>query len=163
MAGVRWQAFVERAGELGELADERIVRPELALLGTLRADGSPRISPCEVYVVDGELLLGMMWQSRKARDLLRDPRIVVHSTQSDKSGAQPDVKLYGAVVDVPEPGLRERYGDTLEAAIDWRPPEPFHLFALNVVEAGAIGFGDAPRAMRWSEGDGLVVLRHPND
>ena len=100
---MRWQAFVERAGELGELAEERIVRPELALLGTLRADGSPRISPCEVYVVDGELLLGMMWQSRKARDLVRDPRIVVHSTQSEKSGAQPDVKVYGAVIDVPEP------------------------------------------------------------
>ena len=73
------------------------------------------------------------------------------------------MKLYGAVVDVPQPGLRERYGDALEAAIDWRPPEPFHLFALNLVEAGAIGFGDEPRAMRWSEGDGLVVLRHPND
>jgi hypothetical protein len=162
MAGVRWQAFVRGAGELGELAEERIVRPELALLGTLRADGSPRISPCEVYVVDGELLLGMMWQSRKATDLLRDARIVVHSTQSDKSGAQPDVKLYGTVVDVPDPVPRERYADTLEAAIDWRPPEPFHLFALDVAEAGAIGFGDTPRAMRWNEADGLVILRHPN-
>ena len=49
------------------------------MLGTLRADGSPRISPCEVDLVDGRLCFGMMWQSHKALDLLRDPRLAVHS------------------------------------------------------------------------------------
>jgi hypothetical protein len=162
-AAVRWNAFVERAGELGAHAVHRIGDEELSLLGTLRADGSPRISPCEAYVVDGELLLGMMWQSRKARDLLRDPRITVHSTQCDKSGSAGDVKLYGVAVDVLDPGLRERYADTLHERIDWRPPEPFHLFALDVREASFVRFGAEPAAMRWTEAGGLVRLRHPDD
>ena len=160
---MRWNEFVEVGAELGGLADERIAGVELCLLGTLRADGSPRISPCEAYVVDGELLLGMMWRSRKARDLLRDPRITVHSVQSDKSGASGDVKLYGRVVDVADPGLRERYADTLQARIDWRPTEPYHLFALDVSEAGYVSFGDRHQALRWSPADGLVALRHPDD
>ncbi len=160
---MRWEGFVREAAELGELAEERIAATELCLLGTLRADGSPRISPCEAYVVDRDLLLGMMWRSRKARDLLRDPRIVVHSVQCDASGANGDMKLYGAVVDVPDPAVRERYGDVLQAKIDWRPSEPYHLFALDIREAGYVRFGDARRALRWAEADGLVALRHPDD
>lgn len=159
---MRWEEFLDRAGELGELAKDRIAGQELCMLGTIRADGSPRISPCEVYVVDGELLLGMLWRSRKALDLLRDPRIAVHSVQCDKSGASGDVKLYGSVVDVTDLGLRTRYGDTLQAAIDWRPSEPYHLFALDIREAGYMSFGDAHRAMRWTERGGLDQLRHPD-
>jgi Pyridoxamine 5'-phosphate oxidase len=159
---MRWQAFVESAGELGALAEERLVRGGLGMVGTLRADGSPRISPCEVFVVDGELLLGMMWRSRKAQDLLRDPRIAVHSIQGDKAGTGGDVKLYGAAVDVQDPALRTRYADVLEAETNWRPPEPFHLFALDVREAGFISFVGDRRALRWSAAGGLQPLRHPD-
>jgi hypothetical protein len=159
---VRWQAFVDGAGELGALAEERLAAIGLTMLGTLRADGSPRISPCEVFVVDGELLLGMMWRSRKALDLLRDPRIAMHSVQSDKAGGGGDVKLYGVVVDVADPAVRARYADVLEAATNWRPPGPFHLFALDVREAGFISFVGERRALRWSADDGVQTLRHPD-
>ena len=159
---MRWQAFVEDAGELGILAVERLIGAELCLLGTLRANGWPRISPCEVYPVDGELLLGMMWRSRKALDLLRDPRVTVHSVQNGKSGTIGDVKLYGTVIDVSDPVVREKYGDMLEARIDWRPTEPFHLFTLDIREAGFISFGESRRTWRWREGEGLVPLRHPD-
>jgi hypothetical protein len=46
----------------------------VALLGTLRPDGSPRVSPVEPYFAGGELVLGVMAWSGKARDLRRDPR-----------------------------------------------------------------------------------------
>jgi hypothetical protein len=65
---VNWQAFAAAAPELAHLGGRRLAASRLVLLGTLRADGSPRISPVEPYEVDGELLLGMMWQSRKALD-----------------------------------------------------------------------------------------------
>jgi hypothetical protein len=52
-------------------------------LATLRQDGSPRISGTEANFVDGDLWLGSMWQSRKARDLLRDPRFALHSATVD--------------------------------------------------------------------------------
>ncbi len=37
----------------------------------------------------------MMWQSRKAIDLLRDARLTVVTPRADKDGADGDVKLYG--------------------------------------------------------------------
>ncbi len=160
---MRWWEIEASAPELAALAVERFARTGVAMLGTLRGDGSPRISPCEVYAVDGELCLGMMWRSRKALDLLRDPRIVVHSATCSRAGDEGDVKLYGVAVEVGDPVLRERYADTLERAIDWRPPEPFHLFALDVRRAGFISFGEARRALRWTPERGLEAIRHPDD
>ena len=133
------------------------------LLGTNRVDGWPRISPCEAYVVDGDLMLGMMWQSKKALDLLRDPRITIATPQSDREPVHGDLKLYGVVVDVPEPSRRVLYSDTLQVAINWRPPEPYHLFAADITRAGFISFGKAPRLLRWSVEGGVEVLRHPDE
>ncbi len=47
--------------------------------------------------------------SRKALDLLRDPRLVVHSPTSDRAGTEGDFKLYGRAVDVPDPKRRHRF------------------------------------------------------
>jgi hypothetical protein len=58
---------------------DRINTARVALLGTLRSDASPRISPVEPYFVEGQLLVGAMTWSRKAADLRRDPRYVLHS------------------------------------------------------------------------------------
>ena len=78
---VTWGQFAERDPELAALGEKQLARTGLALVGTLRRDGWPRISPVEPFIVDGNLYLGMMWQSRKAVDLLRDPRCVVHTAR----------------------------------------------------------------------------------
>ena len=160
---MRWAEFAEAAPELATLAQRRFDENRLGLIGTLRKDGSPRISPVEVFFVDGEPLLGMMWRSRKALDLLRDPRVVVHSATSDPDGSEGDVKLYGRAVDVPVPQVRKRYADVLEERINWRPQDPFHLFSLDIERAGYIAFGKEPVAMRWTHAEGFARLRHPND
>jgi len=160
---VRWDEFADAAPELAALGLERFDRTGVCLIGTLRADGSPRISPIEPYVVGGDLLLGMMWQSRKARDLLRDPRIVVHSAVSNKDGSEGDFKLYGRVRDVPDPAVRKAYGDALFEQIDWRPEEPYHLFAVDVERAGFIQFAPERRAMRWTPAGGEERIKHPDD
>ena len=49
----------------------------IALLGTLRADGSPRIGPLCVYILDGKLYVTV--EGHKERDLLRDERYFLHS------------------------------------------------------------------------------------
>src|SRR5207249_1231823 len=103
---MNWDAFAAVAPEIAERAEARLRTNGLCLVGTLRRDGSPRISPCEIDVAAGELLLGMMWRSRKAIDLLRDPRIVVHSVTSDREGTEGDVKLYGRAIDVSAPDVR---------------------------------------------------------
>src|SRR5438093_13711275 len=160
---MRWAEFAEAAPELATLAQRRFDENRLGLIGTLRQDGSPRISPVEVFFVDGEPLLGMMWRSMKALDLLRDPRLVLHSATSNPDGSEGDVKLYGRVIDVPDPMVRKRYADVLEERLDWRPEEPFHLFAMDIQSAGYVAFGKEPVAMRWNEADGFARLRHPND
>jgi hypothetical protein len=77
-----WQEFEAAAPRLAGLGRERFERDHLALIGTLRAEGSPRISPVEPYLVLGHLLLGFEWPTSKARDL-RDPRCTLHSTVTD--------------------------------------------------------------------------------
>jgi hypothetical protein len=150
---VTWSNFRAEAPELAALGEELFGRTGLALVGTSRKDGSPRISPCEPYIIDGDLYLGMMWQSRKALDLERDPRCVVHSTVSDKQGSEGEFKAYGLARNVPEPERRERYCDVLEKEIDWRPTEPFHVFSLDVTEVGYCRFGDGIQVIRrWRSG-----------
>ena len=162
MIASNWEEFARSAPELAKLGEDRLRTPGVALLGTLRRDGSPRISPCEVFVVDGDLMLGMMWRSRKALDLLRDPRVVVHSTLTSREGTEGDFKLSGRVREVTDPHRRTRYGDTLQEAIDWRPSEPFHLFAVDIEQIGFIRFGEDHAALRWTPEDGLEELRHPD-
>lgn len=120
----------------------------VVLVGTLRANGWPRISPVEPLIVDGRLYLGMMWQSRKARDLLTDPRCVVHTAVHGRDGTEGDVKVYGEARDVADPGERERYGAALEDAIGWRPDGDFHLFAVDVTEVGYFAVVDGAHDVR---------------
>ena len=87
---------------------------------------------------------------------------MVHSTQCDREGRTGDFKLYGRAVDVPDPGVRERYADTLEAKIDWRPQEPYHLFSVDIGSAGFISFGQDRAALRWTPETGPVRIRHPD-
>jgi hypothetical protein len=51
---------------LGRAARERLLGPGVVLVGTIRRDGCPRISPVEPFVLDGDLWLSMLWQSHKA-------------------------------------------------------------------------------------------------
>ncbi len=160
---MRWGEFADAAPELAALGREGFAEQHLCLVGTLRADGWPRISANEVYVVDGELLLGMMPGSRKARDLERDPRITVMTPQCDREARRGDFKAYGRAVPITDPTLRAHFADAQQAAIDWRPPEPFPLFALDVETAAYISFGERHRLLRWSPRGGVERLRHPDD
>jgi hypothetical protein len=160
---MKWIAFAAAAPELSTLGERRLDQTGLALIGTIRADGSPRISPIEPFFSDGELMLGMMWRSKKALDLLRDPRLTFHTATYDRSGADGDFKLYGTAVDVGDPAMRTRYGDVLEAKIQWRPSEPFHLFAMDIERAGFVRFGKEQVAMRWTPGRGVERIPHPDD
>ena len=130
---VTWGEFAAQEPELAALGEAQFARTGLAMVGTLRRDGWPRISPVEPFFVDGQLYLGMMWRSVKALDLLRDPRCVVHSTVSDPNGAEGEFKVYGRAVDVADSGERSRFADAVYAAIGFRPEEPeFHCFAVSI-------------------------------
>ncbi len=153
---MRWEEFAAACPELASLGEDRLRARELCLLGTLRKNGYPRISPVEPEFVDGDLMLGMMWQSPKALDLLRDPRCVVHSVVSNREGTEGDFKLYAEAHDVQEPASRQRYRETIKARIDWEPSEPnFHLFVLDVDSAGFVIFGKDRYGLAWDPNGGL--------
>lgn len=161
---MRWQAFERACPELAQLARARFVEDELVLVGSLRGDGWPRISPVEPDFVAGELLLGMMWRSLKALDLLRDSRLVVHSVPSDRLNPRGDVKLYGTATDVHDPRLRREYEEAIFARIDWRPSEPYHCFAIDVQQAAFVRFEEeAWEVWRWRRGTGLRKEAKPNE
>jgi hypothetical protein len=104
----------------------------------------------------------MMWRSMKALDLLRDPRVVVHSITSNRMGTEGDVKLYGRVVDEREPNVRAAFRDAIKARIDWAPDEPnYHCFSVDVSSAGYIRFGDDAVALAWDAERGLRSLPRP--
>jgi hypothetical protein len=158
---VKWADFLVAAPQIGKFATEAFEEQHLAILGTLRTDGWPRISPCEVYFVDGEMLLGMMPRSKKVDDLRRDPRISVVNGQENREPRLGDVKLYGHAREVTDRGARDRLADAQEALIDWRPPPHVPVFAVDIERASYISFGEGRRLLRWQAGQAEEELAHP--
>jgi hypothetical protein len=159
---MRWDAFERACPEISTLARTRFVDDEFVLVGSVRSDGSPRISPNETDFAADRLFVSMMWRSMKALDLLRDPRIVVHSVTKNRMGTDGDVKLYGRVVDERDPDVRAAFRDAIRARINWAPDEPnFHCFSVDIASAGFIRFGDDPVAMAWDADRGLRRLPFP--
>jgi Pyridoxamine 5'-phosphate oxidase len=144
-----WRDLEAAAPEITRLGKERLDRAHVALLGTLRKDGSPRISPVEPYLTQGHLLFGTMSWSLKTRDLLRDPRCVLHSAISDADSGEGELKLYGHATEADAEirnGCREGW---------WvaRPTEAAFVFSLNITQATFISWDTEHGAMtvrRWS-------------
>ena len=65
------------------------------MLATLRTDGSPRISPMEPRVFEGDLWLVGMPHTAKFRDLERDPRFSLHTATIDPNVGDGDAKVWG--------------------------------------------------------------------
>ena len=95
-----WGQFAAAEPELAERVGQLFRARKHMTLATLRRDGSPRISGTEVALDDDDLGLGMMPNSVKARDLLGDPRVALHSPTVDTPADDPsswagDAKIAG--------------------------------------------------------------------
>lgn len=159
---MNWHEFETAAPELAALGRAAFEERHMCTLGTLRADGWPRVSPCEVYFVGDELMLGMMPNSRKALDLRRDPRITVTNGQTERIPKRGDFKLYGRAIEIFDQPQRDALADAQEAVIDWRPTDPFHVFAVNIESAAYISFGEGKRLLRWTPAGGEERPKHPD-
>jgi hypothetical protein len=157
---MKWDGFAASAPVLAAEGRARLDRSGLVMLGTLRRDGSPRVTPIEFFLFDGDLTLSGMWRSVKLLDLLRDPRCMIHSTTSDKEGTEGDFKIAARAIPEDDPAYRERWGAALHAAIGWRPDGPFHLFRLDIESAALLQFGDAARPLAERlRADAAVTVR----
>jgi hypothetical protein len=151
---VRWADLERDAPRLAARARERLLDPGVLLIATIRRDGSPRLSPVEPLVLDGDLWLSMLWQSRKAADLVADSRILVHSIVTSREGAAGEVKLRGRAIPIDDVEQRGRYREEV-ATLGWQPVEPFfHLFRIDIEDVTSIRYehpGDQ-HVTRWPVG-----------
>ena len=116
------------------------------LLGTLQKDGSPRISPVEPHLSQGDLLFGSMARSAKTRDLLRDPRCLVHSAITGPDAGEAELKLYGDAVEA-SPELRAN------CAEGW-----WHAQPVSAAVVYAVGIGRAS-LVEWDLSRGQMIVR----
>lgn len=155
-----WAELEAVAPELAGLGRERLEQAHVALLGTLRGDGSPRISPVEPYLSGGELLFGAMTWSQKAHDLVRDPRCVLHSAVTGPDSGEGELKLYGRAL-VADQALRD--GCSGGWWLQRRRAEAT-VFALNIDRAAFVSWDTVEGEMtlrRWPPVRGVTETRRP--
>jgi Pyridoxamine 5'-phosphate oxidase len=144
-----WQEFADAAPELAAEVRERFTVRKHATMATLRRDGSPRISGTEVQFADAQMWIGSMPRARKALDLLRDPRVALHSPSADPPEDDPsawpgEAKVAGRAVEVP--------GDD--------PADDSHRFRIDVGEVVLTRVtGDLLVVTSWHPGRGLEEHR----
>jgi hypothetical protein len=140
-------------------------RDQVALIGTVRRDGSPRISPAEPDITNGRLYFGMIWQSYKALDLLRDPRCTIHGLIHNRFGDGGEFKLHGRAVEINDLAERALYREAIFQRIGWKPDEPhFHLFAIEINSAGSFKYEEEYRLVSvWRAGEPLQKYRQYAD
>ncbi|MFD5202368.1 pyridoxamine 5'-phosphate oxidase family protein [Streptomyces sp. NPDC058375] len=152
---VSWGGFAAAEPEFADTVRSRFRLYKHHVLATLRKDGSPRVTGLEADFRFGELLLGMMPDSRKALDLRRDPRFAFHANPGpDAEMNDGDVRVSGRAVEITDPEVIARF---IEEAI---PPEPFHLFRAELTEVVRIGLdGDFLVVQSWRPGQPLRTVR----
>ena len=155
-----WSELERRQPGLAGLARQRLLGPGVVLVATIRGDGTPRVSPVEPFVLDGALWLSMLWHSRKAADLLRDPRILVHSVITSRDGGEGEFKIRGTARAEDDLAVQRRYADTAASALGWEAePGRFHLFAVDIADVTFIRYNGATGdqyVARWPAGREFV-------
>jgi hypothetical protein len=172
---------VNQTGLMASFADVEKAEPQLAdrvrailsattnaVLGTLRRDGTPRLSGSDVYFHDGQLRIWSMPRARKGQDLRRDPRAAIHSIPWDsrrlRDGAadvgQADAKVSGRAVLTSDAGERSRFRAWLRAERGFEPPDDWDLFTIDVDALTVIAVDDGQLLVdRWSTTDGRRTVR----
>ncbi|MDE2838968.1 MAG: NYN domain-containing protein [Chloroflexota bacterium] len=160
-----WAEFEAASPELARLGLGLFDETGLVMLGTIRRDGSPRISPVEFFIFAGELYLGMIWQSRKAQDLRRDPRCMVMSTVHDRMLKDGEFKMAGIATEVTDEVERHAWSAALLEHMGFSPEEddePYHLFKIGVLTASFAKIeNDDWSRLFWRAGEGTIPHRAP--
>ena len=138
-----WEDFGRQAPDLAAAVRARLTAKLHTILGTVRADGAPRLTGLEVHFGEGQLWLAMMPDSRKADDLRRDPRFSIHSAP-DVSMVDGDAKVSGLAHVVDDRATIDRFAATLGQNL---PSSGMALFRTDLTDA----------SLARVEGDFMVI------
>ncbi len=117
----------------------------MAYLGTLRADGGPRVHPVTPIIGD-QLFLFMEPTSPKGKDLQRDARYTLHCAVEDASGGSGEFYIRGRATLSADPDLRAQ----AVRAASYTPEAHYILFACTIEFAFMNTYVDGqPTPRRW--------------
>ena len=152
---ISWRDFKVQQPELARQGADLLYHygVGLAFLGTVRADGGPRLHPmCPLLTESG--LYAFIVPSPKQKDLHRDGRYAMHSFPLDDN--EDAFYLSGLASYAPQPEIRDRLGQQFAAERSGSPPPPGeeqHLFEFQIQAAmltRTIGHGDPePQHTIW--------------
>lgn len=158
-----WTEFEQVAPHIAAVFERRhAAAGSLCMLGTLRPDGFPRISPMEPHLFEGDLWIGGMPRTAKFKDLARDARFTLHTATVDTHVGDGDAKVWGTAEDVPDEGLHRRYAEALyqKTGFDLRGQTFEHFFRAHLVGAAAVEVNDGHLDITmWRDGTAERVVR----
>lgn len=121
------------------------------VLGTVRLDGSPRLSGINVFFNDGRLWFGSMASARKVDDIRRDPRVAFYSATLDEHMNGGDASISGIAETL-----------SAETVSVWRPESPtdgdffeVDIIRLHLVEVVA----EELVVSMWDNARGLRIVK----
>ncbi|MFI6580212.1 pyridoxamine 5'-phosphate oxidase family protein [Embleya sp. NPDC050493] len=154
-----WAEFEKAEPEFAATVRERFGMYKHHVLGTVRRDGAPRLSGLEADFRSEQMWLGMMPGSLKARDLLRDPRFSIFANPGEGAEMEHgDVRVSGRAVEVVDDAVKGAY------VAETSPPEPFHLFRVELEEVNRVGVEGEEMVIRvWRPGSPVRTIRRGND
>jgi hypothetical protein len=157
---MRWHQFEAAEPRLAAAGAQKLAGAGVVLVGTVRRDGTARISAVEPLLFDGDLWLGMGLGSYKVTDLRRDARLVVRSIVTTRDGSDGDYIVRGVAVEETEPARQRAFAEEVATRIGWRPElGKFHLFWIDIDDVTFIRWDDATNDQfitRWPDGRDLV-------
>lgn len=142
-----WIEFARQAPRLAEFGHARF-QSGVAYLGTVRADGSPRVHPV-TPIIGEQLFLFMEPSSPKVADLQRDGRYTLHCSVEDSSGGGGEFYVRGRATVTNVPITREQAA----RASSYVPADRYILFILSIEFAFKNRYIDGKATPeRWQSG-----------
>jgi hypothetical protein len=142
-----WNEFAQQAPELAEYGKARF-QSGVAYLGTVRADGSPRVHPV-TPIIGEQLFLFMEATSPKGKDLQRDGRYTLHCAVEDMSGGGGEFYVRGRAKLTDDPHLREE----AVRASSYVVQDAYILFVFTIDFAFMNRYEGEPKSLRWQSPD----------
>ena len=126
-----WGDFQHEAPELARRVQARFDDTGLALVATLRADGSPRSAAGSRSSLGASSGSAACPARARAPTLRRDPRLTLHNATVDKDATVGRRHDRGRAVEVTEDDAGAPTRSHFKAATDLAVPIPFDLFRVE--------------------------------
>lgn len=146
-----WSDIEKNEPELAARIQARFSGHPHHILGTIRSDGAPRLSGINVFFHDGYLWFGSMPDSRKAKDIVRDARVSLHSAPLDESMSGGDASISGIASSL-----------DAQRVMQWQPESPANgqFFEVDVQRLHLVEVvGEELVVTMWDNTHGLRIVK----